>query len=134
MSESIQASDKMPERSQKMLSTVLNDSPVLDMSQLKSITLEDLDLMREIVSALVEDTHFQINLLRDALDRVDMRECARVAHSARGACGNVGAVTLAALFTEVEREAKQGNISDCRTALMHLANEVEKLRSQSRTI
>jgi hypothetical protein len=43
-------------------------------------------------------------------------------------------VTLAALFSEIEQDAKRGNISDCRTTVSQLNYEVEKLRSESRMI
>lgn len=107
---------------------------VIDMAQLRNITLEDPELMREIVSALVDDASAQIVKLGTALERADATECARVAHSARGACGNVGAASLAALFSSVEQEARSGNLSACRARLSVLHQELDRLRIEARTI
>lgn len=103
---------------------------VLDMNQLRNITLEDEDLMKEIVQALVDDASTQIRLLSDAFQRADAIECARLAHSARGACGNVGAVSLATIFSSVERQAKAGNLSRCAPEIQRLPQELELLRTQ----
>lgn len=106
-------------------------SVVLDFSQLRSITLDDEELMCEVVSALVLDTSTQIERLHRAIDLADARECARVAHCAHGACGNVGAASMAALFAAVEHQAASGDISRCRSWVDDLIAELEKLRSQA---
>jgi len=107
---------------------------VLDMNQLRNITLEDEDLMREIVRALVDDASIQIGLLAEAFQREDAGECARLAHSARGACGNVGAVSLATLFSSLERQAKTGDLSRCAPDIQRLPRELELLRTQLESI
>src|SRR5262245_42795044 len=65
----------------------------LDLDQLRNVCLGDEELMRELMSALIEDTSQQIELLRCALDRSDTRECVRVAHYAKCACAKLGAVS-----------------------------------------
>lgn len=107
---------------------------VIDMAQLRNITLDDEELMKEIVAALVDDAASQIGKLSEALERADAGECARVAHSARGACGNVGAVNLAALFSSIERDARGGNLPACRSNLLLLHQELDRLRNQSQLI
>ena len=81
----------------------------LDLSQLRSVTLDDRPLMRELIEALLSDTSNQIERLR-AVESPDLKECARQAHSLMGACGNVGAVSLAALFGSLERQATHGDV------------------------
>ena len=107
---------------------------VIDMAQLRNITLDDPELMREIVKELVDDASAQIVKLGTALERADATECARVAHSAKGACGNVGAASLAALFSFVELEARSGNLSSCRARLTLLRQELDRLRMEAQTI
>ncbi|MBI3473160.1 MAG: Hpt domain-containing protein [Candidatus Solibacter usitatus] len=107
---------------------------MLDMAQLRNITMEDQDLMREIVGALVDDAARQIEALREAVERGSAPDCARLAHSARGACGNVGAASMAAIFTDVEYQAKNGDLSRCELQLHSLAVELDKLRTQAETI
>jgi HPt (histidine-containing phosphotransfer) domain-containing protein len=107
---------------------------VLDLSQLRNITLNDEGLMREVIGALVSDASHQIEELHRAVERKDAPACARVAHCARGACGNVGAISLAALFSTVERDARCGDLKQCRSSVAHLAVELEKLRSEANAI
>jgi HPt (histidine-containing phosphotransfer) domain-containing protein len=109
-------------------------SIVLDRSQLRSITMDDEDLMKEVVTALLDDASHQIERLDRAIELADAKECARLAHSAYGACGNVGAASLAALFSAVERKAAAGDVADCKPWIANLANELEKLRSEASTL
>ncbi len=108
--------------------------PVLDLSQLRNVTLNDEVLMREVVDALVVDTSQQIEELRSAVTKGDPQACIRLAHSAYGACGNVGAASMAALFGSVERYARDGNLEQCRSSVDELIVELEKLRLAADTI
>jgi HPt (histidine-containing phosphotransfer) domain-containing protein len=107
---------------------------VLDLSQLRNVTLNDEMLMREVVRALVSDTSHKIEELHQAVEREDVTVCARVAHSAQGACGNVGAASLAALFYTIEQHALKGDLNTCRSLLDNLKSELEKLRSEAGSI
>jgi HPt (histidine-containing phosphotransfer) domain-containing protein len=104
---------------------------VLDLSQLRNVTLDDEVLMREVVRALVSDASQRIEELRGAVERADATACARLAHSAQGACGNVGAASMAALFWSVEEQARNGNFSRCRASLDNLSIELDKLRLEA---
>jgi HPt (histidine-containing phosphotransfer) domain-containing protein len=104
---------------------------VLDREQLKNITMDDEFLMREIVGALVADTARQLDNLKEALGRGAAAECARLAHSARGACGNVGATSLWAVFSEIEAAAKESRLDQCRLLLERAAVEFDKLRQEA---
>ena len=103
-------------------------SSVLDMEQLRNITMEDETLMREIVTALVQDAGNQIDKLRDAFHRGSAPEAAKLAHSARGACGNVGASSLASLFSAIETHARAGDLGGCANEIQCLSSELDKLR------
>jgi HPt (histidine-containing phosphotransfer) domain-containing protein len=104
---------------------------VLDLSQLRNVTLNDEALMREVVDALVVDTEQQINELRRALAKSDSQACVRLAHNAYGACGNVGAVSMATLFGALERHAREGDLERSRSSVAELLVELEKLRSEA---
>ena len=107
---------------------------VLDREQLRNITMDDEFLMREIVTALIADTSQQIEKLSGALDRNNADECVRLAHSARGACGNVGATSMWAIFSSIEEDAKKGDLDQCRARMPQIALEFEKLRQEAKTI
>src|SRR6185436_16115487 len=101
---------------------------VLDIAQLENVTMNDTALMREVVGALLSDAARQIESLQKALDLYDTRECKRLAHGLVGACGNVGAVSLAAVSSSLEEYAAAGDVEQCRSSVERLSLEVERLR------
>jgi len=107
---------------------------VLDFCQLRNVTLDDQALMREVVRALLIDASQRIDELRGAIERADAAECVRLAHTAQGACGNVGAVSMAALFWTVERDASSGDFNRCQSALEKLSIELDKLRFEAASV
>jgi HPt (histidine-containing phosphotransfer) domain-containing protein len=98
-------------------------------AQLREVTLEDEDLMRELLAALIEDTERQMPLLVLAIRNTDGQQCARLAHYCKGACSNVGANAVATVLAELERSAKQGAMEECSRQLDVLATEVDRLRT-----
>jgi HPt (histidine-containing phosphotransfer) domain-containing protein len=104
---------------------------VLNREQLREITMDDTDLMRELVSALIDDTSRQIRLLDAAIVEADPVKCARLAHYSKGACANVGAESAAALLKHIEQRAQGGDFAECRVSLMALADEMGRLRSEA---
>jgi HPt (histidine-containing phosphotransfer) domain-containing protein len=122
-----ESDEQLREDSMEQSSTLL----VLDFSQLRNVTLNDEALMREVVCALVSDASHQIKELNMAMERSDASACVRVAHCAQGACGNVGAASLAALFFAVEQQARAGDLTRCQSSMEYLHIELEKLRSEA---
>jgi len=105
-------------------------SLVLDREQLREITLEDEELMRQILATLIEDTERQMPLLDLAIRGLDAPQCMRLAHYCQGACANVGAKAAAAVLERMERHAAQGSLEECGSQLAALAREVELLRAE----
>ncbi|MGO9261891.1 MAG: Hpt domain-containing protein [Bryobacteraceae bacterium] len=106
-------------------------SSVLNREQLREVTMDDQDLMREIVSALIDDTSRQIPLLEVAIREGDPVKCARLAHYSKGACANVGAESAADLLRQIEQRAHGGDFQECRVSLAALADEIGRLRSEA---
>lgn len=103
---------------------------VLNRELLREVTLEDEDLMRELLAALIEDTQRQMPLLEIAIRNTDGQQCARLAHYCKGACANVGAQAAAAVLEELERNAKSGAMEKCTRQLAALGAEVDRLRAE----
>jgi len=87
--------------------------------------------MREILSALIDDTSRQIGLIESAIREKDSQKCMRLAHYSKGACANVGANAAAALLKHIESEASKGEFPACDHSLAALAQEIERLRDVS---
>jgi HPt (histidine-containing phosphotransfer) domain-containing protein len=104
---------------------------VLDREQLRNVTLDDDELMRDILDALIDDTSRQMKLLEIAIAAGDQQSCARLCHYSKGACANVGATTAADILRDMEFTARHADFEKCRASLTALAGEVEKLRVEA---
>jgi HPt (histidine-containing phosphotransfer) domain-containing protein len=104
---------------------------VLDREQLRDVTLEDEELMRQLLAVLIEDTQRQIPLLEVAIRGLDAPQCARLAHYCKGACANLGAQAAAAVLESIERYAIHGSVEECAAQLVLLAAEVDRLRAET---
>jgi HPt (histidine-containing phosphotransfer) domain-containing protein len=92
------------------------------------MTLDDEEVMQQILAALIEDTARQLPLIDAAIRDRNATQCARLAHYSKGACANVGANAAAAVLEAMERQALSGTVVDCAAQLARLAEEVERLR------
>ena len=109
-------------------------APVLDREQLRNVTLEDEELMREIVATLIDDTARQIAALDRAIGDRNAGEAVRLAHYSKGACASVGASSSAALLQQIERTAAGRNFDACRESLTRLSAELDRLRVEAERI
>jgi HPt (histidine-containing phosphotransfer) domain-containing protein len=107
---------------------------VLDRDQLRDICMEDEELMRELVTALIEDAKAHIPALEKAVESADAKNCARLAHYVKGACANVGAASMASILTSIERSAAAGDFDACQTSLCNLALELQKFSFEAASI
>lgn len=112
----------------------LDHSLTLDRRQLRDITLDDEELMREVLTALIEDTSGQIELLQSAIREQDPERCKRLAHYCKGACANVGANAAASVLRRMEEEALARDFVQCEESLAALGRELERLRTEAETL
>ena len=110
---------------------MIDPTIVRDLEQLREVTLDDDELMGQILTALIDDTARQIPLLEVAIRERDGPKCARLAHYSKGACANVGANAAAAVLEAMERQAASGSVAECSVQLARLASEVERLRQEA---
>ena len=106
----------------------MDTNEILDLEQLRDITMADEALMRELLHTLVDDTSNQLQLLAGAIDKHDAQLCTRLAHYSKGACANVGANRAAALLRALELNAAAGAFGLCGEGLNALRSELELLR------
>jgi HPt (histidine-containing phosphotransfer) domain-containing protein len=104
---------------------------VLDLDQLREVTLDDDALMREVLDALVDDTRRQMLLLDAAIREQDATRCVRLAHYSKGACANVGARNAAEILKEIETKAANCEFPECQSALNRLAEQVDLIHSEA---
>jgi HPt (histidine-containing phosphotransfer) domain-containing protein len=107
---------------------------VLDHDQFRAVTLDDEDLMREILGALIDDTSRQMTLLRDSIAACDRVKTRHLAHYSKGACANVGAKAAAQILQSMEQNALQGNFAACDSSLQALSAQIDRLRDEAATL
>jgi len=107
---------------------VLDETAVLDRQQLSDITLDDRELMQEVLTCLLDDTARQLRLMDFAIREHDPKQTMRLAHSCKGACANVGANAVAAGMRRLEQQAASEAFDDCAATLVTLTRELERLR------
>jgi HPt (histidine-containing phosphotransfer) domain-containing protein len=107
---------------------------VFDIDQLRNVCMEDSELMRELVTALIDDATKQLSALSDAVEHADANQCARLAHYVKGACANVGAVSMASVLKQIECSATAGDFDACRASLSNLTAELRKFSSEAATV
>jgi len=105
--------------------------PVLDREQLKDITMDDAELMQDILTTLISDTSRQLHALERAVEAADAKETARLAHYSKGACANVGATSTARILLEIEKKAAVGDLEACGASLVSLQREFQKLQAEA---
>ena len=104
---------------------------MLDLRQLRDITLDDDELMREVLTALLDDTSRQVALMDHAIRDRDPQKTMQLAHYCKGACANVGANAVAAVLRRMEQEAASHCFAECAVSLSNLTLELERLRSEA---
>ena len=105
--------------------------PVLDLEQLKNITMEDTELMQDLLVTLISDTSQQLRALEHAVGNADAKETARLAHYSKGACANLGAISTAQILLEIEKKAAAGDLQSCAASLASLQTEFQKLQIEA---
>jgi HPt (histidine-containing phosphotransfer) domain-containing protein len=110
---------------------VTDQTIVLDRRQLRDITLDDDELMREVLAALLDDTSRQVALMDHAIRDRDPQKTMRLAHYCKGACANVGANAIAAVLKRMEQEAASHCFAECAVSLCNLTQELERLRCEA---
>jgi HPt (histidine-containing phosphotransfer) domain-containing protein len=107
------------------------DDLVLDREQLRSVTLDDPKLMREILLALIEDAGHQSGLIGAAFAEGDSQRAIRLARNSARACDNVGASRTAGVLRSLERAAAAADVASGTAALASLAAEIDRLRAEA---
>jgi HPt (histidine-containing phosphotransfer) domain-containing protein len=108
----------------------MQPSTALDREQLRDITMDDEELMREVLDALWDDTSAHVAKLEAAIRNRDREQCARLAHYSKGACANVGANAAAEVFRRIELEAREAEFGKCTASLVVLGEAMDQLKAE----
>jgi CheY-like chemotaxis protein/HPt (histidine-containing phosphotransfer) domain-containing protein len=80
-------------------------------------------IVEELSLIFVEDMERRLETLREAAAERGERKLLMVIHSVKGACGNFGALRMAALSEKIEKRIKRGDLLDLDVEVSELCNE-----------
>jgi CheY-like chemotaxis protein/HPt (histidine-containing phosphotransfer) domain-containing protein len=110
------------------------EAPVLNptlVSELKSLGLPgEADPFVEVMQLFLQDTPERIQTVREALRANDTTQAAKVAHTLKGSCANVGAERMRRLSSCLERAASEGAVALAEEYLAQIERELAVVRAQ----
>ena len=95
---------------------------ILDLKEVLDRVQDDKELLLELFDIFVPDYAAKRTLLGKAIDTNDFEQVISIAHSLKGASGNISAKLLRGTFMRLETMGKAGSLSD--------AHEILKLMDQ----
>ena len=101
----------------------------VDIDRLLEFTDGSPENLRELVDLYLTQTTEQLEKLRAALAAADPAEVRRVAHSCAGASATCGMRHMVPLLRELERQGREGKLTDAGGIFEQTAREFQKVRS-----
>ena len=112
---------------EESLETSTND--VFDRTSLLARIEGDKTLLQELIGLFLEDAPQRLDHLRDALVDNDAQQLERIAHTLKGAAGNVCAHRTFEAAKRLERLAKMGDVLKTTDAFTDLEMEMTRLQA-----
>lgn len=107
-----------------------SDGDVLDEARYRSIC--DLPITdkggKSIVQLFLYDAEMRIDELKRLLALIDTEGIARCAHGLRGSAGNIGALQVMHVSTEIDSIARQNNVDPIGPLLAQLESEFDRVK------
>jgi len=102
----------------------------VDLSRLQELADEagSPRIVEELSLIFVEDMAVRLESLREAADERVERKLLSVIHSVKGACGNFGALRMAALSEKIEKQIKRGDLLGLDPVVGELCSEFQVVR------
>ena len=105
-------------------------SASVDLSRLQELAEEagSPRIVEELSLIFVEDMERRLESLREAAAERGERKLLSVIHSVKGACGNFGAIRMAALSEKIEKRIKRGDLLSLDLEVGELCSEFQVVR------
>jgi CheY-like chemotaxis protein/HPt (histidine-containing phosphotransfer) domain-containing protein len=87
------------------------------------------DILEELVAMFLKDAPSQLETLKEATEKGDAQSVERIAHTLKGSCGNMGAVRMEALCSELEEIGRSEDLSTAPRLTSSLEEEFGRVRA-----
>ena len=98
------------------------DNDVIDLKDFLDRVQDDKDLMLELFDIFMEDYQQKRQELKEAVVKKDYEQIKSLAHSLKGASGNISAKAMRATFVRLEEIGKNNNL----TGMDQLLNDLDR--------
>ncbi|MEI9941565.1 MAG: response regulator [Pseudomonadota bacterium] len=118
------------QRSPNLADSAAAPNSSVDLSRLQELAEEagSPRIVEELSLIFVEDMERRLESLREAADERGERRLLSVIHSVKGACGNFGALRMAALSEKIEKRIKRGDLLSLDLEVTELCSEFQVVR------
>ena len=104
--------------------------PILDIDALKERLLGDPDAIQKILTLFVNDLPKRLSALKNSITNKNLPSALFQTHSIKGACLNIGAISMGTIVSEMEKEGKAGSLETLEKLIPQLENEFSKFISE----
>ncbi|MCA9407969.1 MAG: Hpt domain-containing protein [Candidatus Omnitrophica bacterium] len=103
---------------------------IIDLDEFLERVQDDKELLCELLDIFMEDFGGKRKALEEAFGKNDLEEVRNIAHSLKGASGNISAKPLRQIFLELEDAAKNSNLTDTNGCLKQIDEQYNLLVSR----
>lgn len=90
---------------------------IIDLDEALERVEDDVDLLIELFEVFIEDYPLKMQAMRQATESSDFSQLADLAHSLKGASGNISAKTMRDVFIYIEQMAKDQKAQNINESL-----------------
>lgn len=104
---------------------------VIDLAEVLERVQNDRELLIELFDIFSEDYPAKVVAIKEAVEKKDFIQIRDVAHSMKGASGNISAKKVNASFLKIEQMAKNNILTGIEEALKELAENLQEFKLYS---
>jgi len=100
---------------------------ILDLKELMERVQDDKELLLELLDIFIEDFDKKKKALQEAIEETNYEQIRNIAHSLKGATGNISAKDLRVIFTDMEEMGKKSDITGIEDLILSMSAQFEVL-------
>ncbi len=104
---------------------------IIDLPDVLERVQDDKELLLELLDIYQEDFLIKREALAEAITKKDFAKIKEVAHSMKGASGNISAKRLYATCLQLEQQAKEGNSVGLEDSLKTIDSQFEEIKANT---
>lgn len=112
---------------------VQEERSIFERRALAKLLMDDESMIQEIIDTFLEDQPRQLAKLEEAFGNKDIEQIERIAHTIKGASGNVRGLAMNAVALDMEQAAKDGDFDTALGLMPELLKQFGLLKTKMQT-